>query len=157
MTSLSALSRWTASTLLVSAVACGDSATELEDRAARQRDASPDPALGLSGQATIDIKMIPGNSSLYGYGQWVNDVGSTVTFQVTGSGFPPGRSYAERLIAVFNDGFVIMLGGGGGPFMPDGSFRMALTTQCPTRIREVYEVVAFEGQRVESKRVVPMC
>jgi hypothetical protein len=159
MTSFSRLLESTALLLSVAAAACGESATELAAKAARQRAASPnEEAPNLDGTVappawTIQTRlgtskqliehMPPGFVAPPGQ-FWGHDVKAT--------GFPPGRSWSFQVLARFRDGGGILLeGAGGGGVVPaDGVFHTSGAANCPSLFSEMWVVVSIAG-------LVPPC
>jgi hypothetical protein len=150
MTSLGSLLKSTALLLLVAAAACGDSPTELAEKAARQRAASPNeqepdgtaimqpPVWALRTKLGTSTELIahmpPG---------FAPPPGQFYGFDLTATGFPPGKSWEFQILARFiNDGTVFVSGAGGGGFVPaDGTFRTGGAASCPTQYSEMWAVV----------------
>ena len=152
MRSRGSLLTCTTMALLLTAAACGESSTEFEAKAARQRDASPNEKVpdgtAVLAQPVWTVKtsvgtgsqliahMPPGfpdaNTQFYG-------------FDVTATGFPPGKSWEfQSLARTINDGRVFVEGAGGGGFVPaDGIFRTGGAASCPTQYSEMWVVVTI--------------
>ena len=165
MTSFSRVLESTALLLLVTAAACGESATELAERAARQRAFSPNPVepnldgleppvwtvqtrLGTSTQ--LIAHMPPG---------FTPPPGQFYGFDVRATGFPPGRSWSFQTLARYLDGGIQLTGAGWGGVVPaDGVFRTAGAANCPSRFAEMWVVVSIAGREwAESPHWVPPC
>jgi hypothetical protein len=157
----------TALLLLVTAAACGESATELADKAARQRAASPNLAEPiLDGTVappvfTIQTRLGPSTALIEHMPPgFTPPPGQFYGFDVRATGFPPGRSFDFQTLARYADGGdVFLVGAGGGGVIPaDGSFRTGGAANCPSRFSEIWVVVNVGGRKwAESPRFVPGC
>jgi hypothetical protein len=153
MTSLRALSGLSASLLLLAAAACADDITQA--RAEAQAAASePAPSANFSGPPpTLEISTRAWNNGLTD----IPPLSGFYRVDVVGAGFPPGAGFESRTEVVFRDGMRWWLGGGRGVIPADGTFRTTHITNCPSRIREVYERVYSGGRWTESEHIAPAC
>ena len=150
MTSLGSLLRSTALLLLVAAASCGDSPTELAEKAARQRAASPNEkapdgtAILANPVWTIKTNVGSGSQLIAHMPPGFPDANTQMYgFDVTATGFPPGKSFEfQSLARMISDGMVLLEGAGGGGAVPaDGVFRTGGAASCPTQYSEMWVVV----------------
>jgi hypothetical protein len=152
MTSLGTLPSLTAVALLLAAAACSDNVTQA---AVDQQAAASAPApiaSNLGANATLEISTRAWNHEPSA-AHWRSGM---YRVDVQGADFAPGY-YRARTVVVFLDGTVSQLGAAEGMILEDRTFRMSHITNCPSRIREVYEVVLNEGRITESKHITPDC
>ena len=78
-------------------------------------------------------------------------------FDLTATGFPPGKGGEFQILARFiNDGTVFPSGAGGGGVVPaDGIFRTGGAASCPTQYSEMWVVVTAAGRTYESPHWAP--
>jgi hypothetical protein len=158
------LSRSTA-LLLLGAIACGETATEFEAKAARQRADTQWPTTALSGTTTPPTLVLTptgGNGPLAEHtppGKNPCDYycGPFYRLEAYGTGFAPRSSWQLHIMIVLSDGTVLSGGSGSGVDPKDGTTRMIYSGNCPSRIREAYAVAFYDGKTLESKHVVPTC
>jgi len=162
MPSRSIRSSVAAVTLLLSMAACAGNATQDGGQAPTAPVANePAPSVGsaLKAPPTLDISSSAGISAQF-IGAPVTPTapsGSFYEIAVRGAGYPVGSSYREEMKAVWLDGTVSTLSGAGGMNPSDGSFRTEYRANCPSYIREVYDIVYTAGLKIESKHIVPAC
>jgi hypothetical protein len=156
----------TALLLVIGAAACGESATEWEEKAARQRAASPNPVEpnpdGAADPPVFTVQTKLGTSAAlipHMPPGFTPPPGQFYGYDVRATGFPPGRSFDHQVVARFLDGHVILLAAGGGGVVPaDGSFRTNGAANCPSRLAEIWVVVNVAGRQWgESPHFVPPC
>jgi hypothetical protein len=164
MTSLGSLLKSTALLLLVAAAPCGESPTELAEKAARQRAGSPnetEPDL----TAIVELPVWTIQTKLGTSTELIEHIppgfpapaGQFYGFDVRATGFPPGKSFDFQVLARFiNDGTVFLAGAGGGGVVPaDGTFRTGGAASCPTQYSEMWVVVNAARRTYESPHWAP--
>jgi hypothetical protein len=164
MTSRSSLLKSTALLLLIAAAACGDSPTELAERAARQAAASPNEsepdgtAIVVAPVWTLQTKLGTSTELIEHMPPgFAPPPGQFYGFDLTATGFPPGKSLEFQSLARFiNDATVFVEGAGGGGRVPaDGVFRTGGAASCPTQYSEMWVVVTVAGRKYESPHWAP--
>lgn len=154
MTSLGTLPRLAVVASLLTAAACADEITRSRTEA-REAASEPVPTVATTPAAPPTLAIV---TRAWNYG--TTDIPPLSGFYrvlIDGAGFPVGANYQSRTEIILLDGTVWQLGSGQGVIPSDGTYRTDVITNCPSRVREVYEIVIAGGVRTESKHVTPAC
>ena len=151
--------RWMAWTLLIALAACGDSITQSPDLSLPTPSAS-DPASNLGGVAAVPPTLVV--TTAMGWGDLHTPPGVSpptgpgYSLILQGENFPLDWGGTAYFRGIFLDGTERPLAWGSGRG-PDGSYRMLMSGDCPSRLREAWGVIMSKGRSFESKHIVPAC